>query len=153
MLNHTLLLIFRSFRRAKSNFMINLIGLTSGLAASILIYLWVNDELMFDKFHDNSDRLYQVMEHQTREGVVQTTTNTADFLSAALAQEMPEIEYSAVTTPDVFFPSFTLSGSKSPVKANGKFADKDFFKIFSFNLLEGESADGIAGCCKKYFRK
>ena len=138
MLTHTLLLIFRSFRRAKSNFLINLIGLTSGITASIFIYLWVNDELMFDKFHDNGDRLYRVMEHQTRDGVIQTTTNTADFLSAGLAQEMPEIEYSVVTTPDVFFPSFTLSGSKDLAKANGKFADKDFFKIFSFDLLEGD---------------
>lgn len=141
MVTHNLLLNLRSFRRFKSNFIINLIGLTSGLAASILIYLWVNDELMFDKFHSHNERLFQVMEHNHQEGIIQTTTNTADFLSSALVAEMPEIEYAAATTPDGFFPSFTLRALKHAVKANGKFAEKDFLKIFSFDLVQGET------CC------
>src|SRR3712207_1514659 len=43
MIRHTLLLIFRTFKRFKSSFFINLTGLSNGLACAILIYLWIND--------------------------------------------------------------------------------------------------------------
>jgi len=63
MLHHNFILIYRNFKRFKSTFFINLIGLSSGLTCTMLIYLWVNDELHVDKFHDKADRLYQVMEN------------------------------------------------------------------------------------------
>ena len=51
MFRHNLLLIYRNFKRYKSSFLINLTGLSTGLACTLLIYLWVNDELSVDKFH------------------------------------------------------------------------------------------------------
>ena len=63
MFKHNLLIILRNFQRNKSSFMINLIGLSTGLACALLIYLWVNDELHVDKFHANDTRLYQVMKN------------------------------------------------------------------------------------------
>ena len=50
----------RNVRRAKASFVINLVGLSSGLACAFLIYLWVMDEVRVDKFHSNDDRLYQI---------------------------------------------------------------------------------------------
>ena len=64
MLKHAITLAVRNFRRHKSSFIINLIGLSTGLACALLIFLWVNDELKMDKFHANDDRLFRVMEHQ-----------------------------------------------------------------------------------------
>ncbi len=53
MIRHNFLLTFRNFKRYKITFLINLIGLSSGLACALLIYLWVNEELSVDKFHEN----------------------------------------------------------------------------------------------------
>lgn len=126
--------------RFKTTFIINLMGLSTALASAILIYLWVNDELSFDKYHDKVENVFQVMEHQQQDGAIKTSGNTADFLASVLVEEMPEIEYATVVTPANFFPSFTLSTEGRPVKGIGKFADKDFFKIFSYRLIQGNSA-------------
>src|SRR5258705_8238652 len=56
---HTLLIQYRNFMRHKSSFFINLIGLTAGLASTLLIYLWVNDELRTNKFNVRDARIYQ----------------------------------------------------------------------------------------------
>ena len=53
-----------------------------------------------------------------------------------MAEEIPEVEYATGVTPSSWF-GFTLSVNKTNLKAIGPFADKDFFKMFSFNLLQG----------------
>ena len=57
MFRHNFLIAFRNLRRYKGSFLINLMGLSTGLATALLIYLWVNDELSIDKFHLNDRRL------------------------------------------------------------------------------------------------
>ncbi len=145
MLKYNLLFIYRNFKRNKSSFFINLIGLSTGLAGILLIYLWVNDELHFDKFHQKGDRIFQVMEHQETEGSIKTTGQTTDFLARVLVEEMPEIETSAVVTPPNFLPAFTVSVPEKQVKGVGKFVDKDFLNIFSYPLLAGNSSTVLAG--------
>jgi putative ABC transport system permease protein len=58
--NH-LLLLFRTFKRYKTSFFINLIGLSAGLTCAIFIYLWLQDEISIDKFHVRDKQLYMVM--------------------------------------------------------------------------------------------
>ena len=101
MVSHNLLIIYRNFLRFKSTFLINFLGLSTGLTCLILIYLWVNDELNFDTFHEKKDRVFQVMEHRGTKGAIETNGQTSDFLADALAQEMPEIERAAVVTRPV----------------------------------------------------
>ena len=145
MLRHNLILTFRNFQRYKSTFLINLIGLSSGLACALLIFLWVNDELSVDKFHANDERLYQVMKNYPYEGNIDTGEDTPGLLAKALAEEMPEVE-SAVS---VFPPAdFTFKGILSVgdtyVKAGSKFADKEFFDIFSYPLLQGSKSQVLS---------
>jgi putative ABC transport system permease protein len=140
MLKHNLLLIYRTFKRHKGTFFINLIGLSSGLACVLVIYLWVNDELSFDKYHINDSRLYQVMTNVKSEKGIDTRKDTPHNLADALASEMPEVEYAAIATPDLFLPPFTLSGNDKKVKGAGKFASKDFFRIFSYQLIQGNES-------------
>src|SRR6478609_2207214 len=123
MLKHSFLLIYRNFKRFKSTFMINLIGLTSALTCTLLIYLWIGDELSFDKFHEKDQRLFQVMVHEQTGGTTNTTGQTPEFLSQVLSDEIPEIEYASVVTPPAFFPSFTISSENHHVKGVGKFVD------------------------------
>jgi hypothetical protein len=62
MIQHYLLISFRTFRRFKGSFFINLVGLSTGLACSLLICLWVQDEWQVDTFHEKNNRLFQVYE-------------------------------------------------------------------------------------------
>lgn len=144
MLRHNLILIYRNFRRFKTTFFINLIGLSTGLACTILIYLWVNDELKIDKFHEKGARLFQVMERQQRGGAFGVTDSTPWLLSEVLEDEMPEVAYAVVATPTYWFSRQTLSVDNNPVKANGKYASKDFFNIFSYPLIDGDPGQVLA---------
>lgn len=140
MFQHNLLISFRSFARNKTTFFINLIGLSSGLACALLIYLWVNDELSMDKFHSN-DRLMQVMQRMESAGGVGVTYSTPWLLAETLADEIPEVEHAVVTTPIDWFEGFTLSVGEKAVRATGKYVGSDYFSMFSYPLIEGGARD------------
>ena len=144
MLRHTFLLIFRNFKRFKSTFFINLIGLSTGMACSLLIFLWVLDELSFDKFHENEAQLYQVMANYKHTDGVKTNMETDGILAEALAEELPEVEMATVATPVYWFGKFTLSTQDKSIKALGKYAGEDFFKIFSYDLIKGDKEQLLA---------
>jgi hypothetical protein len=135
MLRHTFLLIYRNFRRFRSTFFINLIGLSSGLACALLIFLWVNDELSVDKFHERDAQLYQVLEKQQQGDEIAIQEFTPGLLAESLADEMPEVEYATAVAPAEWFGDFTLSIREKNLKAPGQFVGKDFFTIFSYNTL------------------
>lgn len=137
MLKHTLLIIYRNFLRFKGSFFINIIGLTAGFACALLIGLWINDELSFDRYHANDEMLYQVMYHEQTDQGIKTTGQTPYFLSDALKREIPGIKYAAVTTPPLFFPDFTIYCNDKLSKGTGKFVEEEFFQIFSHDLLVG----------------
>ena len=136
MFRHNVLIAYRNFLRYKSSFFINLIGLSSGLACALLIYLWVNEEWHVDRFHQQSDRLYQVMENVDQDGGMITRITTAGPTAEALASEMPEVEYAVTNTFDRIFHE-VLSVENNDIKAGGLYASADFFKLFSFELLQG----------------
>lgn len=138
MIKHTLLLIYRNVIRFKSSFFINLIGLSVGLACALLIFLWVNDELNVDKFHEHNSQLFQVMESQQHTGSIRVTNSTPGLLAKALADEMPEVEYATTATPTFWFSGTTLSVDDNSIKADGKYTGKDFFTMFSYKLLQGD---------------
>lgn len=144
MLRHYLLSIYRSSRRFRSVFLINLVGLSAGLACVLLIWLWVHDELQVDKFHKKHDRLFQVMVHEQRDGRLYTTGQTSHFTADVLADELPEIEFAVITTPPSFFPDFMVSHEGRYAKGTGKYAGRDFFNIFSYPLIQGSSNQVLA---------
>ena len=139
MLRHNLLIIFRNFKKSKSTFFINLIGLSTGLACALLIYLWVNDELHINKWSKNDSQLYQVMTNQQQSAGIATGESTPDLLAETMASELPEVKYAAAVTPSSWFGNFTLSSGNKNIKAIGQFSGKDFFNVFSYSLLQGNS--------------
>jgi putative ABC transport system permease protein len=136
MLKHNLLLIYRNFLRAKGFFFINLIGLAAGLVCTLLIYLWVRDEMNMNAFHTKDSQLFQVMEHQKYADELMTTTSTPGILAETLKAEFPEVEYAATTT---WINPFTLSVKENNVKADGYYVGEDYFNIFSYTLLQGNA--------------
>ena len=137
MLKHYLILVYRNFRRSKSYFLINLIGLSTGLVCTMLIYLWVRDEFSMNMFHEKKDRLYQVMEHQKYADEIMTTGSTPGILAETLKEEYPEVEHAATTT---WVEKYTVSVGDHSIKADGYHVGKDFFEIFSFKLIEGSAS-------------
>ena len=92
MLRHHLLIAFRNLQRHKGSFLINLVGLSTGLACAFFIYLWVLDETGFDKFHSKDRQLFQVMESSTENGNTIVHEATQGVLGAAMQKDLPEIE-------------------------------------------------------------
>ena len=134
MFKHYLILIYRNFLRAKSYFFINLVGLSTGLACTLLIYLWVRDEFGMNSFHEKNSRLFQVMEHQQYADEIMTTNSTPGILAETLKEEFPEVEHAATTT---WVNKYTLSIKDHNIKADGYHVGKDFFEIFSYRLIQG----------------
>ncbi|HMB98886.1 MAG TPA: ABC transporter permease [Balneolaceae bacterium] len=127
---------FRNFKRQKSSFTINVAGLSIGMACSILIMLWVIDELNFDKFHENSGQIYQVMEHQRYSGEIFSTDATPGILAPALKDEFPEFSY--VSTYTWNYNYLFTKGDKS-LRESGIYARPDLFHILSIPILYGSS--------------
>ncbi|WP_347159017.1 ABC transporter permease [Pontibacter chitinilyticus] len=146
MIQHSLLLIYRNFKRFKSTFFINLVGLSTSLACILLIFLWVNDELHIDKFHEKDSRLFQVMENQQHaEGTI-TSGMTAGLVAETLPEEMPEVEFATALIHSSWFPKFILSAAgDTKIKAVGQFASKDFFNVFSYGLVQGDKNQVLSG--------
>lgn len=135
MIKHSLLLIYRNFKRFKNTFFINLIGLSTGLTCTVLIYLWVKDEWAVDNFHEKSERLYHVIENRVKSEGIWTSTTTSGPLGETITQDMPEVEAAVNLTSSNR--SILTVGERS-VQVEGGFAGKDFFKMFSFPLLQGD---------------
>lgn len=146
MVAHNILIILRNINRFKSAFLINLLGLSTGLACALLIYLWVRDEVMIDKFHAAGDRLMKVMEFQKNsENNIRVTDSTPGLLAEKLASDVPEVEFAAVVTPWYWFEPFQFGYKEKYVATRSLYASKDFFSIFSFDLLAGSAPEVLAG--------
>ncbi len=121
---------------------LNLIGLSTGLACALLIYIWVTDELSMDKFHRKGATLYQVMENRVQASGMWTAKSSPVPMAEALAKDMPEVEYAVMTsTPSER--TLTVNGDKN-IRTEGKYAGKDFFKMFSYDLLQGNASQVLA---------
>jgi len=145
MLHHYLHIAIRNLQRHKASFFINWIGLSTGLACAFFIYLWVNDELHFDKFHVRDSQLYQVMEKDKINNEINVHEGTQGMLAETMKRDLPEVE---AAVPILSLKSFggyiRMRASDKVVKASGIFAGKDFFRLFSFNLLQGRPDQALA---------
>ena len=134
MIKNNIKLAFRNFKKDKSTFLINLIGLSTGLACAFLIGLWVNDELNFDKFHSNDEHLFHVFENQDHGDGIYTIPHTSGHLAKALSEEIPEIKFA---TPIAMEKEYIVALNNNNLKGRGSFVGKDFFNTFSFELTQG----------------
>ncbi|MBX3238587.1 MAG: ABC transporter permease [Chitinophagaceae bacterium] len=144
MFKNYLKIAWRSLLKDRQFTVLNVFGLSAGLACSLLIFLWVSDELSFDKFFDNDERLHRLLEHRSYNGETFYADESSGRLSEAVRQDMPEVEYAAAIAPADWFPQNTLSVGDKNIKAQGQYAENDYFNIFSFQLLEGNKSSVLA---------
>ena len=133
---------WRSLLRDRRFTVLNLAGLSTGLACAILIYMWVSFELSVDGFQKNKSRLYEVMQNVGLDnGSVMTIPNTPDLLAKAMADEMPEIETAVVIkSPDADDNAKgILSVNGNSLKAAERYVTPNFFDVFSCRLVQGNS--------------
>jgi putative ABC transport system permease protein len=140
--NHFKIVLRRLIKDRQFTFL-NLIGLSVGLACTILIFLWVADELSVDKFHEKDGRIYQVMAQQQNAEGTSVAQQTPALLAEVLTKDMPEVEYASAHQGS-FSGKYTLTLGDKHIKAVGVFAGKDYLNIFSFKLIEGNKDQVLA---------
>jgi len=146
LLAHSIKLSFRGFNRYKTSFVINIIGLSTGIGAALLIYLWIYDEYSVDRFHINGDRLYQVLENEVTPEGIETDFGSPFILAETIKERFPEIDH-AVTVSDAEMSRRAIFKSETDnkeAKGSGIFANQDFFNAFTFNLLSGSKEEVLA---------
>jgi|SRR5579863_2089883 len=134
----------RRLAKDRQSTFLNLAGLATGLACAVLIYLWTSDERSVDKFNDKDGRLYLVIKNSPRaDGSIFTSYVTPGMLADAMKTDLPEVE-DAVSVRTEDGPGVLTYNGKS-LKARQEFADTDFFRMFSYRLLDGNKAKPLAG--------
>jgi predicted permease len=118
---------------------LNLIGLSVGLACTLLIGLWVADKLHMDKYNEKDAQLYQVMGNFKTDAGIKTGTHTSGILAPALKKEIPEIEEAVTVFPASWFSSKgTLTAGDKHLKADGQYVSRDYFDVFTCPFLAGD---------------
>ncbi|WP_212004374.1 ABC transporter permease [Chitinophaga sp. HK235] len=144
MLRNYLLVAWRNLLKHRLFTLLNLIGLSTGLACTLLICLWVKDEWSVDRFHEKSDRLFTVMENKPHVEGIMTSAESPAQLADILPREMPEVEMAVVSTPPSWFSKVNVSADGKNLKAAGMFAGADYFNLFSYPLLAGDKSKVLA---------
>jgi putative ABC transport system permease protein len=137
MFKYNLKFAWRNLLKDRQFTLLNLIGLSTGLACTLMIYMWVTDEMSFDKFHEKDSQIYTLMESRRFPGKVDISDESSGILGETIAREFPEVEYAAAEAPANWFQKFTLTVGDKNIKGSGQYVGKDYFNIFSFKLLDG----------------
>ncbi len=129
---------WRNLVRGKSFSIINIAGLAIGMAGAILILLWLQNEISFDKFHPNKDNLYEVyVLTSNTDGHPRAVNATSQPLGPALKQNYPEI--AAFTRVWELNDWLLSANNKSLISIKGFIVDTSFLQMFSFPLVEGNA--------------
>lgn len=136
MFKNYLIVAFRNIFRNKLFSSVNILGLAFGICSALLIFLWVNDELLFNKFHSNIDRLYRVMENQQySDGRIYTFSSTPGPMAPFIKEEYPDIELVSRFTWSV---NNLFQYQDQSFYEQGHYVDQDFIEMFSFPLKSGD---------------
>ena len=135
---------WRSLMKNKTFSIINIFGLSIGLTCCLLIALYLNFELGYDKHHPDANRIYQVGTTFIREGEEHMMPNTPAPMGAMMQQEFPEIEES-VRLLGLFGEDKTLiryspqnNAATSFYENKGFLTDPGFFRFFNYDFVEGD---------------
>ena len=130
-------LAYRNIIKDKAYSIINITGLAIGLASSILIFLWVQNELSYDKFHKNAGQIYRISCNL----VDSKTVGTPAGMPGGLQSELPVITNTVRIQPA----NTTLleTGNKKFEEERVFYADASFMDVFSYPLVKGDRATAL----------
>ncbi|WP_069660123.1 ABC transporter permease [Arcticibacter eurypsychrophilus] len=132
---------YRNMLKDKVQTLINIVGLSVGLACSLLIFLWVQSELSTDTWHESNDRLMVVYEKVYSQGKIEGNYGTSGLLASEIRNTIPEVQYATTVAYDKWH---TFQFSEKIITLNGGYAGEEYFKMFSNKFLEGSSKDALS---------
>ncbi|CAN5239529.1 ABC transporter permease [soil metagenome] len=136
MIRNYLTVALRNILKYKFFSAINIFGMTVGITSCLLIFLFVSNEISYEQFQVDGDRIYQVGLHGKMGGQDIRVANTCPPMAAALVLDVPEIE-SATRINDMGGPVVKV-GDKAITEENVFLVDSNFFQFFSYKLLQGD---------------
>ncbi|MEZ4960689.1 MAG: FtsX-like permease family protein [Saprospiraceae bacterium] len=153
---------FRNFRRHQLNTLINLLGLATGITAFVLIMLYVDHEMSYDKNHPARERLFRLTEEIKSEGFVENSSSCPFPTAPTLLNDYPDFIETAVRFFDFQIPevTITIGDSTRYTERNFYFVDSTVFTMLDFPLKVGDPKTALnqpntvvltEGYAKKYF--
>lgn len=141
MIKNYLKVAFRNLWINKGFSALNIIGLSIGMAAALLILLWTHDQMGTDRFYSNTERIYTMYNRYTVNGVASVSPITPAVMAGTLKRDFPEVEevsrFNSVT--------FLVTSGEKHLNDRGSFADSSFLKIFDFPFKEGNASTALSG--------
>jgi len=141
MFNNYIKVAVRNILKHKGYSLLNIFGLAVGMACCLLIMLYIRDELSFDRYHENADRIFRVIEEVRLEGVGEESSSMPFPTGDTLPLEYPDMVEASVRFFNFQIPTISLEigteGEKRFNESRFFFADAAVFDVFSFEFLEG----------------
>lgn len=134
----TLKFTFRLIKRDKLHYGMNIIGLSFGIACCIFIFLFLQHEMTYDRYHENSDRIYRIYSTYITSGEPIRFSGSSPALGPRLKEEFPEIiEYVRIVPERQYV--FTQKDKNTTIIENKiALADPSVFKVFSYEFIFGD---------------
>jgi len=140
MFRHNFNISWRTILKHKGFSLLNIGGLALGMILTVLIALWVFDEIKYDRFHQNYDEIYQVIANRDFNGNIFTDRNMLFPLAKAIEEEIPQVSKSVWTThPQSQF----LKVGKNSIKKTGFSVGGPYFEMFSWKFLVGDAKTAL----------
>ena len=143
MFRNYLKIAFRNFWKHKLFTLINVIGLSIGISAALVIYLLVHYDLTFDKFHKDGERIYRVVTNFTVAGSPWSRSGVCGPLPFATKNQVTGLQEAApifmLAQPNVTVPNGDKSSSRFKLQDNVVVTDSDYFKLFEYKWLAGSA--------------
>ena len=130
---------WRSLWKNKFYTIINISGLAVGLATGIMLLLWVQNELSYDRFHSKADVIYKINSHMGTGASEQVWEGSPGHLALFCKQSIPEV-LNVVRISNIDEPLWFTYQDKKFSETKLAFVDSTFFSMFDFKLLEGNAA-------------
>lgn len=140
MLKNFFIITWRNLIRRRGFSFLNISGLAIGMAAALLVFLWVRDEWTYNHSFSQADRIYTVWNKYTIDGKPMCWNVTPKVMAKVLQQDYPEIEKVARVN---FSSSLVFNYGDKQLSAEGNIVDSSFLEIFSFPLLKGNKANPL----------
>jgi putative ABC transport system permease protein len=151
MITNYIKIAFRNFRKQKVYTFLNVIGLSIGMAASLLIIQYVKYERSFDSFHSRAKDIYRIQYNGWQNGKLNYESAVAvPAASASLKNNFPEVEEYTRFLPVSGVLQYEKPGEEPVTFREEKafFADTSVFKVFDFSMLQGDATTCLRGINK-----
>ena len=139
MLRNYILVALRNFWRNKTFALINILGLSVGMTAAILIFLWVDNEMTFDSWHPEKDRIYRLTTHYTSSHWIWPVSSLP--LARQLRTDLPAV--TAVASIEPAYETDMRLGNELVLEKTGAYVDSNWFSVFHYDFVAGGPANFI----------